>query len=66
MRWFLLLVILFGVEESLEAGQTRVRPSVRHNGSYVQPHVRTTPNRTKIDNWNTIKVTSIQGSRNPW
>ena len=71
MRWLLLLVTLLGITESLEAGQTRVRNSVnRRTGSYTQPHVRTSPNRTKADNWSTKgnvnPYTGKKGTRNPW
>jgi len=71
MRWLLLFVMLLSITESLEAGQTRVRGSVnRRTGSYVQPHARTSPNRTKIDNWSTKgnvnPYTGKKGYKKPW
>ena len=64
------LFIALGVSSGVDAGQTRVRPSVRRNGSYVQPHARTSPNRTKADNWSTKgnvnPYTGKKGTRNPW
>ena len=70
MRWLLLLVMLLGFTATVEPGQTRVRSSVnRRTGSSVQPHVRTSPNRTKIDNWSTKgnvnPFTGKKGTRNP-
>ena len=70
MRWLLLLVMFLGITESLEAGQTRVRPSIRRDGSYVQSHFRTSPNHTRIDNWSTKgnvnPYTGKKGSKNLW
>lgn len=31
--------------------QTRVRGYVKRDGTYVMPHVRSSPNRTTTDNW---------------
>lgn len=39
---------------------TRVRGYYRQNGTYVAPHYRSTPNRTKTDNWST------KGNYNPY
>lgn len=41
------------------ARETRVDGYYRKDGTYVQPHVRTTPNSTKMDNYST------QGNWNP-
>jgi len=30
---------------------SHVKGYTRINGTYVQPHYRTAPNRTKVDNW---------------
>ncbi len=40
--------------------QTYVRGYTRSNGTYVQPHYRSSPNNTKIDNWSTY------GNVNPY
>lgn len=39
---------------------THVRGTVRRNGHYVQPHYRTSPNRTRLDNYST------KGNVNPY
>ena len=71
MRWFIIGILLLGISSVADAGQTRVRGSVnRRTGSYVQPHARTSPNRTKADNWSTKgnvnPYTGKKGTRNPW
>ena len=38
----------------------RVRPHVTNRGTYVQPHVRTAPNKTRTDNWGS------KGNVNPY
>ena len=53
-----------------EAGRTRVRPYTKKNGTYVQPHVRTTPNTSRMDNWsskgNSNPYTGKKGTKDPW
>ncbi len=58
----LLAIIVMGSVASLsaEARSVRVGGSFRSNGSYVQPHYRTSPNSTKFDNW------SAKGNFNPY
>lgn len=43
-----------------DAGQTRVRPYTKRNGTSVQPYMRTTPNSSRMDNWST------RGNSNPY
>lgn len=42
----------------------------RSTGSYVQPHYRSSPNRSKLDNWSTKgnynPYTGKRGTKNPW
>jgi hypothetical protein len=38
---------------------TSVRPHVTKKGTYVKPHARTAPNKTRVDNW------SSKGNVNP-
>lgn len=49
--------------------QTRVRGYFRSDGTYVQPHVRSAPNGTTLDNWSTQPnvnpYTGQQGTRSP-
>lgn len=40
--------------------QTFVKPHVRKDGTYVEGHVRTNPNNTRVDNY------SSQGNVNPY
>ena len=40
--------------------QTYVRPYVRSDGTYVQPHFRSSPNGSTLDNWST------KGNTNPY
>jgi hypothetical protein len=35
------------------AKSVRVRGSFKKSGAYVSPHYKSSPNRTKIDNWST-------------
>ena len=41
-------------------GNTRVRGHIRKNGSVVTPHMRTKPDKSKFNNWNT------KGNINPY
>ncbi len=73
MRWWLLALFLlsFLIVPDVSAGQTRVHGSInRRTGSYTQPHVRTSPNRTKADNWSTKgnvnPYTGKKGYKQPW
>ncbi len=43
-----------------EAGTTYVQPYVRSDGTYVQPHFRTTPDSSRLNNWST------RGNVNPF
>jgi hypothetical protein len=43
-----------------KSGTTSVHGYFRKNGTYVQPHMRTSPNNTKMDNWST------KGNVNPY
>ncbi len=78
MRWPLfILLMLASVSPVAEArsrsssgGVTSVRPSMTRTGTYRQGYFRTSPNRTKIDNWsakgNSNPFTGKKGSQNPW
>lgn len=39
--------------------QTKVKGHTRKDGTYVEPHTRTKPNKTENDNWST------KGNTNP-
>ncbi len=57
----LLLVGLLSFSASAEARMTSVRGYYKPStGAYVMPHYKTTPNRTKLDNFST------KGNYNPY
>lgn len=60
MKYALLFVVIFFVSAPCFAKNTRVKEHVTENGTYVPAHVRTTPNRTKNDNYST------RGNYNPY
>jgi len=55
----IVLLMLFGVSIS-EARSVRVKSGVTKTGTYRPSHMRTSPNKTKIDNWST------KGNANPY
>lgn len=62
----LLISLLLGIfafsiltPTSVEAA-SRVKGYIKKNGTYVQPHYRSSPNRSKLDNWST------KGNYNPY
>ena len=55
----LIIFVIFGTFGFAEA-KVRVRGSFRKNGTYIAPHYRSSPNRTKFDNWST------RGNYNPY
>jgi hypothetical protein len=62
-------VILFAVP-AFSQGTTRVRGTVRKDGAYIPPHTRTSPNKTKLDNYSTKgnvnPHTGKKGTKNPY
>ena len=48
---------------------THVNGYTKRNGTYIQPHYRTPPNNTKLDNWSTKgnvnPYTGKAGTKNP-
>ena len=69
MLRLLLIAILFA-SNLLAQRPTTVRPYVKKNGTIVQPHIRTTPNKTKLDNYSTQgnvnPMTGKKGTRDPY
>ena len=47
----LMAIVALGVGVAAEAGSTRTKGYVRKDGTYVAPSFKTTPNRTKLDNY---------------
>lgn len=66
----LMFVFLFLVSSLVFAKDTYVNGYYRKNGTYVQPHYRSAPNSTKLDNYstygNTNPYTGKQGTINPY
>lgn len=59
MKIFLtVLVLLFSIQ--VFAKDVYVKGYTRKDGTYVQPHYRTSPNNTKLDNYST------KGNYNPY
>lgn len=54
---FLLLIYIFPVQAETDV---YVKGYFKKNGTYVAPHFRSDPNRTKLDNWST------KGTINPY
>ncbi len=54
---FLSIIFLFS---SLSYSQVKVKGHQKSNGTYVQPHYRSTPNKTQRDNYST------KGNVNPY
>ncbi len=56
----LLIVFVFLLSSVYYAKTVNVKGSVTKSGVYRQPHHRTSPNKTKMDNWST------KGNINPY
>ncbi|MGG5810471.1 hypothetical protein [Falsiroseomonas sp. CW058] len=56
--------------EQVRSGSTHVRGHVTRGGTYVPPHARTAPNRSRTDNWssrgNINPRTGERGTQNPF
>jgi hypothetical protein len=55
-----ILIVLFASFAAQAMAQTYVSPYVRSDGTYVQGHVRSSPNGTTSDNYST------KGNTNPY
>lgn len=60
MKSALVLCSLMVIAVASEAGSTRVKGYTKKDGTYVQPHMRTTPDSSRLNNWST------QGNTNPY
>ena len=63
-----LLVLASLIIPVVEARDVRVNGGYKSDGTYVQPHYRTSPNSTQSDNWgtkgNTNPYTGAPGTKN--
>jgi len=73
MRWPVVLALTLGLGafvQDAEAKSTRIRSHITKRGSYVGSHRRTTPNRSRLDNWSTKgninPYTGKKGTRKLW
>ncbi|MFH0771091.1 MAG: hypothetical protein V1933_00525 [Candidatus Omnitrophota bacterium] len=57
---YLAAVILFVISSTVFAKTVRVKGGLTKSGSYKMPSCRTSPNKTKLDNWST------KGNVNPY
>jgi hypothetical protein len=66
---FALLMTLAASLELSAFAQTRVKGYTKKDGTVVEPHRRTTPNKTEKDNWsskpNTNPDTGKKGTKTP-
>ena len=66
--WIVVMLMVFCISVS-EAKSVRVKSSVTKNGTYRSSHMRTSPNKTKGDNWSTKgnvnPYTGKNGTKNP-
>jgi len=66
---FLLLAVLVVFVSLTTFAQKRVRGYTKKDGTVVQPHRRTNPNKTEKDNWdtkgNTNPDTGKKGTKTP-
>ena len=60
MKKYILLSLLFLFLLNLSFSQVYVNGYLKKNGTYVEPHYRTEPNHTILDNWST------KGNINPY
>lgn len=59
MKYALILLAVISAP-AIAQGSHAVRGYNRADGTYVQPHMQTNPNETKLDNWST------RGNSNPY
>lgn len=68
--FFLVFIASLAFTDSVEAA-SRIKGYYKpKSGTYVQPHFRSSPNRSKLDNWSTKgnynPYTGKRGTKNPW
>jgi hypothetical protein len=67
--WLSVLVAALVAMPFSADAQVSVKGYYKSNGTYVQPHMRSSPNNTRADNWSTIgninPYTGQKGTANP-
>ncbi len=70
MKKLIIALALSTIAASAVASDNQVNGYMRKDGTYVQPHMQTNPNSTKLDNYstqgNTNPYTGQQGTVNPY
>jgi hypothetical protein len=65
----LILTLAFLLVATIALAEVYVNGYYRRDGTFVQPHYRSSPNSSKLDNWsstgNINPYTGQQGTRNP-
>ena len=68
MRWIVAVLVVMVLATPAFARPVSVRGSTTKTGTYRAPHVRTSPNQTKADNWsakgNVNPMTGKKGTKN--
>jgi hypothetical protein len=68
-KWFLLAIISLATTSLPAFADEYVHGYTRSNGTYVQPHYRSSPNSSNNDNWivkgNTNPHTGQEGTQSP-
>ncbi|MCW2412957.1 hypothetical protein M2345_002716 [Sphingobium sp. B8D3D] len=60
MKRLVFLAVVMSMACGADARSVRVKPYFKKDGTFVQGHMRTSPNRTQYDNWST------RGNFNPY
>lgn len=60
MKRLILAAAIAAVGSAAQAASTSVKGYFKSDGTYVQPHYRTTPDSSRMNNWST------QGNVNPY
>lgn len=59
MKYLISILLICFLLSSVSIARTvRVKSSINKSGKYVPFHYRTSPNKTKIDNWSTKENTN--------
>lgn len=69
--FLIFLIFALGIFSFVEARTTKVRGYYKpRTGSYVQPHYKTSPNKSRFDNWSTKwnynPYTGKKGTKDPF
>ncbi len=67
---YLMLSLIFLIPSISFAKSVRVKSTITKSGTYRPSHARTSPNKTRVDNWSTKgnvnPNTGKKGTKNSW